>query len=112
MPTAFLAGLRFHTDGAAFQVDTHTDPSWHQAAHCIPVAAPTAGTVQAIDALAIGKVGVMLGAGRKRIEDDVDFAAGVQLAAKVGTEVSEGDTLCKPHEYCWDCVALVPVHIS
>ena len=68
--------------------------------------------MQAIDALAIGKVGVMLGAGRKRIEDDVDFAAGVQLAAKVGTEVSEGDTLCKPREYCWDCVALVPVHIS
>lgn len=44
--------------------------------------------------LAIGKVGVMLGAGRQRIEDAVDFAAGVQISAKVGEAVEVGEPLC------------------
>jgi thymidine phosphorylase len=44
--------------------------------------------------LAIGKVGVMLGAGRQRIEDAVDFAAGVKISAKVGEAVEVGEPLC------------------
>lgn len=36
----------------------------------------------------------MLGAGRQRIEDGVDFAAGVKIGAKVGEAVEAGDPLC------------------
>ena len=42
----------------------------------------------------IGKVGVMLGAGRQRIEDGVDFAAGVKISRKVGEAVEVGEPLC------------------
>lgn len=45
-------------------------------------------------AAGIGKVGVMLGAGRQRIEDAVDFAAGVKINAKVGEAVEVGEPLC------------------
>ena len=33
-------------------------------------------------------------AGRKRVEDGVDFAAGVLINAKVGATVGAGDSLC------------------
>ena len=50
--------------------------------------------VAVVVAAGIGKVGVMLGAGRQRIEDSVDFAAGVKISAKVGEAVEVGEPLC------------------
>ena len=41
----------------------------------------------------IGLVGVLLGAGRKTVEESVDFAAGVQFYLKTGMFVREGDIL-------------------
>lgn len=65
--------------GDLAMIDTYSDDAWHKAATVVPVAAPAAGVVTAIDALTVGKAGVLLGAGRQRIEDGVDFAAGVLL---------------------------------
>ena len=57
------------------------------------VRAPRAGFVTAIDALAVGRAAQLAGAGRQRIDDTVDSAAGVRLDRVVGDEVAEGDPL-------------------
>jgi pyrimidine-nucleoside phosphorylase len=58
------------------------------------IEAPTPGHVTRCDARAIGIAAMRLGAGRTRKEDDVDPGVGIELRAKVGDEVSEGDVLC------------------
>jgi len=57
------------------------------------VVAPRAGTVAAIDALAVGQAAQLSGAGRRTVDDEVDPAAGVVLARRVGDEVGAGDVL-------------------
>ena len=51
------------------------------------------GYVTELDALAIGKAAVALGAGRLRKEDDVDPTAGILLAVKEGDAIQPGDPL-------------------
>jgi pyrimidine-nucleoside phosphorylase len=58
------------------------------------IEAPRSGYVARCDARAIGIAAMRLGAGRTRKEDDVDPGVGIELHAKVGAEVSEGDVLC------------------
>jgi thymidine phosphorylase len=57
------------------------------------VRAPRAGTVAAVDALAIGTAAWRLGAGRARKEDPVSAAAGVLLHRRPGDPVQAGDPL-------------------
>ena len=61
------------------------------------VAAPASGVVQAIDAEAIGLAAVALGAGRARVEDEVDHGVGLVLHRKVGDRVARGEPLCTVH---------------
>jgi thymidine phosphorylase len=61
------------------------------------VRAERAGTVQRIDAMAVGLAAWRLGAGRARREDSVQAGAGVQLHAKPGDRVAAGDTLFTLH---------------
>ncbi len=67
------------------------------AANTAEINAPHAGWVTRCDALAIGRAGVRLGAGRSTKEDDVDPAVGFVLAAKEGDEVAKGDPLVTVH---------------
>jgi pyrimidine-nucleoside phosphorylase len=67
-----------------------------------PVAAVQApddadGAVTDLDALALGRLAVDLGAGRRTKEDDVDPTAGLTLAKTVGEAVAPGDTLAHLH---------------
>jgi len=57
------------------------------------VRAARAGFVTAVDALAVGRAAQRAGAGRQRIDDTVDSAAGVIVQRAVGDEVAEGDDL-------------------
>ncbi|HET9554663.1 MAG TPA: thymidine phosphorylase [Anaeromyxobacteraceae bacterium] len=68
-----------------------------RAAQVLPVAAPAAGVVEAIDAEAIGLAAMALGAGRTRVEDRVDPAVGIVLDRKVGDRVQAGEPLCHVH---------------
>lgn len=43
----------------------------------------------------IGQVGVLLGAGRKHVEESVDFSAGIIFYKKAGMSVREGDPLAE-----------------
>ena len=74
------------------------DPSrLPRAPRVIPVPAPAAGVVEAVDAEAIGLAAMALGAGRARVEDRIDPAVGVVLCRKVGERVEAGEPLCDVH---------------
>ena len=57
------------------------------------VTAPTSGFVTELDAQAFGVAAWRLGAGRARAEDPVVHAAGIDLHAKPGDEIAEGQPL-------------------
>jgi pyrimidine-nucleoside phosphorylase len=63
----------------------------------VPIAAPSDGYVESIDALAVGLASLELGAGRVRKEDKVDHAAGLVIEAPVGAKVRAGDPLVTVH---------------
>lgn len=57
------------------------------------VKCPRSGYIDNIDALEFGFVGIMLGAGRMKIDDIVDPKAGILVTKKNGESVSAGETL-------------------
>lgn len=57
------------------------------------IPAPADGYVTHMDAETCGTASVMLGAGRNRKEDRIDFGAGILLKKKTGDRVREGDCL-------------------
>ena len=61
------------------------------------VAAPATGTLSRLDAMAVGLAAWRLGAGRARKEDPVQAAAGVEMLAKPGDQVTEGQELLRLH---------------
>jgi pyrimidine-nucleoside phosphorylase len=67
------------------------------ARHRVNVCAARRGYVRGIDALAVGKIATMLGAGRLRKEDSVDHAVGIEFIKKKGGRVTRGDTLAVVH---------------
>jgi thymidine phosphorylase len=63
--------------------------------HVVP--APSSGILSKLDALAVGVAAWRLGAGRARKEDPVSPVAGVELHAKPGDQVAEGQPLLTLH---------------
>lgn len=61
------------------------------------------GTLEGINALELGKVSLELGAGKKSIDDKIDYTVGVKVCKNIGDVVKKGDLLmemyvqkCKP----------------
>lgn len=63
----------------------------------VPVASPASGSVESIEAEAIGLAAMALGAGRATKEDVIDPAVGVVLRKKVGDAVREGEAMADVH---------------
>jgi thymidine phosphorylase len=63
----------------------------------LSVPAPGDGWVASIDALRCGLAVIDLGGGRLRKDDPIDHAAGLTVAAPVGTRVRRGDPLVRVH---------------
>ena len=63
----------------------------------LAVRAERGGTITAIDSLRLATVALELGAGRKRAEDTVDHAVGIELHVRVGDQVAPGDRLATLH---------------
>lgn len=61
------------------------------------VTAPSSGVLTRLDAMGVGLAAWRLGAGRSRKEDPVQAAAGVELHAKPGDAVTEGQPLLTLH---------------
>ena len=57
-------------------------------------AAPESGWINLINALEVGMTAVILGAGRQRAEDLIDFRAGIRFYAKPGQKIEKGDLIC------------------
>jgi pyrimidine-nucleoside phosphorylase/thymidine phosphorylase len=68
-----------------------------RSARVADVVAPSTGVIEAIDAEAVGLAAMALGAGRSRVEDAVDPAAGLELRKKVGDSVEAGEPLAAMH---------------
>ena len=74
------------------------DPTlFPQAPVIAPVTADQSGFVQAVDAMAVGSVSVILGAGRLKKDDVIDHRAGLVLKKKIGDWVEAGETLAELH---------------
>ncbi len=58
---------------------------------------PQSGYIQEIDALKVGIAAMLLGAGRKSVQDIIDPAVGITDFVKVGDKISEKDLLCRIH---------------
>jgi len=63
--------------------------------HVVP--APSTGVLSKLDALAVGVAAWRLGAGRARKEDPVSPVAGIEMHAKPGDQVAEGQPLLTLH---------------
>ncbi len=62
-----------------------------------PFNAPRGGYIAGISAEQIGRACLMMGAGRKRTDDGIDYAVGVSDLAKVGDRVESGQPLLVIH---------------
>ena len=63
----------------------------------LPVPAPRGGYVASIDAFEIGKVSVLLGAGRLRADQPVNPRVGIELEKKPGDRVARGEPVAWLH---------------
>jgi pyrimidine-nucleoside phosphorylase len=59
------------------------------------VKAPRSGVITAIDTYQAGMFTVDLGAGRKKADDVIDYAAGVMFDRKTGDAVKAGDVIAR-----------------
>ena len=59
------------------------------------VVSPRDGYVASVNSMEVGLVGVLLGAGRKTVDESVDFTAGIWFRKKAGMLVCKGDVLAE-----------------
>lgn len=77
------------------------------------VISKTDGYIESMDTESLGKAAMILGAGRKRKEDKIDYEAGIILGKKTNDKISKGDVLavfyssdlkkCKEAEQIFNC---------
>lgn len=68
-----------------------------QAKHVVPVLAPQKGYISEVNAEIIGSLSVYLGAGRTKIDDEIDYQAGIVLNKKTGDFVNVGEAMAYIH---------------
>jgi pyrimidine-nucleoside phosphorylase len=69
----------------------------HRAPIIRDLASPVAGRMTRMDAGAMGRAGVALGAGRTKASDRIDFAVGFSAIRKVGDSIGKGEPLLLIH---------------
>lgn len=67
--------------------------SYPEAKHSVNVLSTQCGWVESINSMEIGLIGVLLGAGRKTVDEAVDFSSGVEIYSRPGMQVKECDVL-------------------
>jgi pyrimidine-nucleoside phosphorylase len=69
----------------------------HAAPVVRPLPAEASGTVKKMDAALIGRASVLLGAGRQKAGDAIDFAVGMSEIKKIGEKVDKAEALMFVH---------------
>jgi pyrimidine-nucleoside phosphorylase len=87
--------LVYAQDGDATLVENILDS--HTAPIIQPFPAQSAGTVKRMDAELIGRASVILGAGRQRTNDSIDFAVGFSQIKKIGEKIEANEPLFMIH---------------
>ena len=90
-----FVSLVYAQDGDATMLEQILDQ--HRALIVQPWPAKSAGVVKKIDAELIGRASVMLGAGRQKTDDAIDFAVGFSKIKKVGERVAVDEPLFMVH---------------
>ncbi len=90
-----FVSLVYAQDGDATMVEKILEQ--HRAPIIQPWPAKSAGEVKKIDAGLIGRASVMLGAGRRKADDPIDFAVGFSKIKKVGEHVDLEEPLFVIH---------------
>lgn len=89
-----LEAFRNMIDYQGGDVAVLEDPSrLPQAAYRYEIKAQESGYIVGLQADACGRASVLLGAGRNRKDDTIDYAAGIEVMAKIGDKVACGDCL-------------------
>jgi pyrimidine-nucleoside phosphorylase len=68
-----------------------------QAKYHIEIKSSHSGYIHSIDAEKIGVCAMLLGAGRQKKDDDIDYSAGVTIVKKAGDQVSRNETILIMH---------------
>jgi pyrimidine-nucleoside phosphorylase len=87
--------LVYAQDGDASSLEKITEV--HRAPIIHPVLAQTSGIVTKMDAEAIGRASLLLGGGRQKIDDSIDFAVGFSGIKKAGEQVQVDEPLLLVH---------------
>jgi pyrimidine-nucleoside phosphorylase len=87
--------LVYAQDGDASLVENILES--HRAPIIQPFPAKSAGTTKRMDAELIGRASVILGAGRQRTTDTIDFAVGFSKIKKIGDKVEADEPLFMIH---------------
>jgi pyrimidine-nucleoside phosphorylase len=59
------------------------------------ILSPESGFISGLNALSIGKACVVLGAGRRTKDSEIDHSAGIELLKKTGAKISKGEPIAK-----------------
>lgn len=76
-----------------------------KAAYTQEIRAHKTGYITGIDAYEAGMVAHILGAGRLKLTDTIDHAAGITFSRKTGAKVSKGEPVCMLHTDRKDSIA-------
>jgi thymidine phosphorylase len=69
----------------------------HRAPFIEPLTAKKSGMIKKMDAELIGRASVLLGGGRQKTGDTIDFAVGISGIKKVGERINKGEPLMLGH---------------
>ena len=94
---AFKKFLEF-VDAQGGDVDSVLNPSSLPTAKSVlQIKSGAAGMMRELDAEAVGRAAMLLGAGRQRVQDDIDPAAGIIINKKPGDSVEADDIIAMFH---------------
>jgi pyrimidine-nucleoside phosphorylase len=80
-----------HAQGGDFKI--LLTPAFLKTKTTLSILAHQPGYIGHINALALGQIASLLGAGRLTKDDSIDFNAGILLNKKIGDHVKQGDLL-------------------